>query len=191
MTFSDGWVCRACWLANRPRDEVCYRCKTPRDADESQIEARRKAAEERAARPEPVPDIVVALPAVVFRVYSRVWMRGGIGLGGLLALLVFGGVTDVTWLLLTAGFCGGLVVFGFIAGEVSDGMRDREPWAFVAGMIMSVVATIGSVLAFSVFAPGLVNPNAIRWASAIVFGGAGLAAAAGLVLLYVNRERTA
>lgn len=191
MAFSDGWVCRACWLANRPRDEVCYRCKTPRDADEAQIEARRKAAEERAARPEPVPDIVVALPAVVFRVYSRVWMRGGIGLGGLLALLVFGGVTDVTWLLLTAGFCGGLVVFGFMAGEVSDGMRDREPWAFVAGMIMSVVATIGSVLAFSVFAPGLVNPNAIRWASAIVFGGAGLAAATGLVLLYVNRERTA
>jgi hypothetical protein len=191
MTFSDGWVCRACWLANRPRDAVCYRCKTPRDADEAQIEAQRKAAEERAAKPEAVPDIVVALPAVVFRVYSRVWMRGGIGLGGLLALLIFSGVTDVTWLLLTAGFCGGLIVFGFMAGEVSDGMRDREPWAFVAGVIMSVVAAIGSVLAFSVFAPGLVNPNAIRWASVIVFGGAGLAAAAGLVLLYVNRERAA
>jgi hypothetical protein len=191
MTFSDGWVCRACWLANRPRDAVCYRCKTPRDADEAQIEAQRKAAEERAAKPEAVPDIVVALPAVVFRVYSRVWMRGGIGLGGLLALLIFSGVTDVTWLLLTAGFCGGLIVFGFMAGEVSDGMRDREPWAFVAGVIMSVVAAIGSVLAFSVFAPGLVNPNAIRWASVIVFGGAGVAAAAGLVLLYVNRERAA
>jgi hypothetical protein len=191
MTFSDGWVCRACWLANRPRDAVCYRCKTPRDADEAQIEAQRKAAEERAAKPEAVPDIVVALPAVVFRVYSRVWLRGGIGVGGLLALLIFSGVTDVTWLLLTAGFCGGLIVFGFMAGEVSDGMRDREPWAFVAGVIMSVVATIGSVLAFSVFAPGLVNPNAIRWASVIVFGGAGLAAAAGLVLLYVNRERAA
>jgi hypothetical protein len=88
MTFLDGWVCRACWLANRPRDEVCYRCKTPRHADEAQIEAQRKAAEERAAQPEAVPDIVVALPAVVFRVYARVWMRGGIGLGGLLALLV-------------------------------------------------------------------------------------------------------
>jgi hypothetical protein len=191
MTFLDGWVCRACWLANRPRDEVCYRCKTPRHADEAQIEAQRKAAEERAAQPEAVPDIVVALPALVFRVYARVWMRGGIGLGGLLALLVFSGVTDVTWLLLTAGFCGGLIVFGFMAGEVSDGMRDREPWAFVAGVIMSVVAAIGSVLAFSVFAPGLVNPNAIRWASAITFGGAGLAAAAGLVLLFVNRERAA
>jgi hypothetical protein len=104
---------------------------------------------------------------------------------------VFSGVTDVTWLLLTAGFCGGLIVFGFMAGEVSDGMRDREPWAFVVGVIMSVVAAIGSVLAFSVFAPGLVNPNAIRWASAITFGGAGLAAAAGLVLLFVNRERAA
>jgi hypothetical protein len=189
MTFSDGWVCRACWLSNRPRDVVCYRCKTPRGADDAKIEAQRKAAEERAAQPEVVPDIVVALPAVVFRVYSRVWMRGGIVLGGFLALLVFSGVTDLTWLLLTGGFCVGLIVFGFMAGEVSDGMRDREPWAFVIGMIMSIVAAIGSVLAFSVFAPGLVNPNAIRWGSAIVFGGAALAAAAGLVLLFVNRER--
>src|SRR5918996_1221235 len=123
MTFSDGWVCRACWLANRPRDEVCYRCKTPRGADDAQIEAQRKAAEERAAQPEAVPDVVVALPAVVFRVYARVWIRGG------------------------------LIVFGFMAGEVSDGMRDREPWAFVMGLIMSVVAAIGSVLAFSVFTP--------------------------------------
>jgi hypothetical protein len=189
MTFAGGWVCRSCWLSNRPRDEVCYRCKTPRHADDAEIEARRKAAEEKAAQPEVVPDIVVALPAVIFRVYSRVWMRGGIGVGGLLALLLLAGVTDVTWLLLTLGFAIGLVVFGFVAGEVSDGMRDREPWAFVAGMIMAVVAAIGSVLAFSVFAPGLVNPTAIRWASAIVFGGAALAAGAGLVLLFINRER--
>jgi hypothetical protein len=189
MTFAGGWVCRSCWLSNRPRDEVCYRCKTPRHADDAEIEARRKAAEEKAAQPEVVPDIVVALPAVIFRVYSRVWMRGGIGVGGLLALLLLAGVTDVTWLLLTLGFAIGLVVFGFVAGEVSDGMRDREPWAFVAGMIMAVVAAIGSLLAFSVFAPGLVNPTAIRWASAIVFGGAALAAGAGLVLLFINRER--
>jgi hypothetical protein len=189
MTFSEGWVCRACWLANRPRDEVCYRCKTPRGADEAQITAQRKAAEERAAQPEAVPDLVVAFPAVVFRVYAKAWMRGGIVLGGLLALLLFAGITDVTYLLLTGGLCIGLVVFGFMAGEVSDGMRDREPWAFVIGLIMSVVAAIGSVLAFSVFAPDLVNPTAVRWGSAIVFGGAGLAAVGGLVLLYLNRER--
>jgi hypothetical protein len=26
-----GWVCRACWHANLPRDDRCYRCHTPRD----------------------------------------------------------------------------------------------------------------------------------------------------------------
>ena len=26
-----GWVCRACWRPNGPREERCYRCHTPRD----------------------------------------------------------------------------------------------------------------------------------------------------------------
>ena len=95
MTFADGWTCRACWKSNRPQDEVCYRCKTPRNADEGEIEARRAAAAAAAERPEKVPDIVVALPVVIFRGYSRAWIRGGIGVLGLLALLSFGGVSDV------------------------------------------------------------------------------------------------
>jgi hypothetical protein len=33
-----------------------------------------------------------------------------------------------------------------------------------------------------------VNPTAIRWASLFVFGGAGLAAAGGLVLMFLRRE---
>jgi hypothetical protein len=43
-----------------------------------------------------------------------------------------------------------------------------------------VVAVIGSITAFSVLAPDLVNPNAIRWGSVVVFGGAGVAAMVGL-----------
>jgi hypothetical protein len=136
----------------------------------------------------PVPDLVVALPVVIFRSYGRVWIRGGIGLFGLLALIVFGGVTDVVWLVLTGGFAAGLVLCGFLAGEVSEGMRDRELWAFVVGVVLSVVAVIGSVSAFEIFAPGLVNPNAIRWGSVIVFGGAGVAALGGMVLLVLNRN---
>ena len=58
-------------------------------------------------------------------------------------------------------------------------MRDREVWAFLLGVGISIVATVGSVLAFSIFMPGLVNPTAIRWVSAIVFGGAAVAAIAG------------
>lgn len=106
-------------------------------------------------------------------------------------LLAIGGMTDLTWLPLSGGFAVGLVVLSIVAGEVSEGMRDREVWAFVAGVVMSVVAGIGSVLAFQVFAPDLVNPTAIRSGSVIVFGGAGVAAIAGLVLMYRRRERAA
>jgi hypothetical protein len=188
MTSADAWVCRVCWKLNRPRDESCWKCKTVRGVDEAQAEVRRKAIAARAAQPGPVPDLVVALPVVIFRSYGRVWIRGGIGLFGLLALIVFGGVTDVVWLVLTGGFAAGLVLCGFLAGEVSEGMRDRELWAFVVGVVLSVVAVIGSVSAFEIFAPGLVNPNAIRWGSVIVFGGAGVAALGGLVLLVLNRN---
>jgi hypothetical protein len=189
MTFADGWICKACWKSNRPQDPVCYRCKTPRDADDAAVKAQREAAAAKAERPEAVPDIVVALPVVIFRGYSRVWLRGGMGVMVLLLLLVFGGVTDVGYLLLTGGLGAGLIIFGILAGEVSDAMRNREAWAFAVGIGLSVVAVIGSVLAFSIWAPDLVNPAGIRIGSLVVFGGAGLAAIAGLVMMFVRRER--
>lgn len=188
MTFADGWTCRACWKSNRPQDPVCYRCKTPRDADDAAVEAQRTAAEARKAQPEVVPDIVVALPVVIFRGYSRVWLRGGLGVLALLLLFAFGGVTDIGYLILTGGLGVGLIVVGFLAGEVSEAMREREVWAFAVGIGLSVVAVVGSVLAFEVLAPGLANPTAIRWGSVIVFGGAGVAAIAGLVLIFTRRD---
>lgn len=189
MTFAEGWTCRACWKSNRPQDLACYTCKVPRDADEAAVEAHKAEAAARAQKPEAVPDIVVALPVVIFRGYSRVWLRSGLGVLGLLVAFAFGGVTDIGWLVLTGGLGAGLIVIGFLAGEVSDAMREREVWAFVVGVGLSVVAVVGSVAAFEILAPGLVNPNAIRWGSVIVFGGAGAAAAAGLVLMFVRRER--
>jgi hypothetical protein len=183
-TGTTGWVCKVCWKWNRPEDDPCFRCKSPRGlTDDAAVEIERKRLEAKAAEPEPVPDIVVAVPVWVFRGYARVWLRGGIGLLGLLALMAFGGVTDLIWFALTAGFSAGLVVCGFLAGEVADGMRNRETWAFIVGIVLSVLAVIGSITAFSVFAPGLVNPNAVRWGSLLVFGGAGVAAAGGLVML--------
>jgi hypothetical protein len=191
MTFVDGWTCRACWSSNRQQDAACYRCKTPREADEAEIAERKALAAAKAARPEKVPDIVVALPVVIFRGYSKAWIRGGLGVLGILAFMAFGGVTDLGYLALTGGLGAGLIVVGFVAGEVSEAMRDRELWAFVVGIGLSVVAVIGSVVAFDILAPGLVNPTAIRWASVVVFGGAGLAAAAGLFLLVTRRDAEA
>lgn len=189
MTFADGWICKACWKSNRPKDPVCYRCKTPRHADDATVEALRADVQARAARPEAVPDIVVALPVIIFRGYSKAWLRGGFVVLGSLLLFAFAGVTDVGYLALTAGLGGGLIVSGILSGEVSDAMREREVWAYVAGIVLSVVGAIGSVLAIETLGPGLFSPAAIRWTSLIVFGGAGIAAAAGLALLFVRRER--
>jgi hypothetical protein len=189
MTVGDRWICQVCWKSNHPQAIACWKCKTPRDIDTTEVETQRKVVAAQTQRPEAVPDIVVALPVVIFRGYAKSWLRGGLALLALPVLLGVGGVTDVGYLLLSAGFAAGLIIVGFAAGEVAEGMRDREVWAYILGVVLSVVGAIGSVLAFEAFAGDLVNPIAIRWFSLLVFGGAGLAAGAGLVLLVGRRNR--
>jgi hypothetical protein len=176
----DDWICRVCWKPNRAQDRACYKCRTVRGVTAEQAAEAQKAIEAAKAEPEAVPDWVLALPVAIFRSYGKVWFRAGIGLLGILALEIFAAVTDVDWYILTVGFAAGLMIAGALAGEVSEGMRAREVWAFLVGIGLSVVAVIGSITAFSVLAPDLVNPNAIRWASVVVFGGAGVAATVGL-----------
>lgn len=188
MTVGDRWICQVCWKSNHPQAAACWHCRTSRDLDRDRVEEQRVAVASKKEAPEAIPDIVVALPVVIFRGYAKTWLRGGLAMIALPVILGLGGVTDVTYLLFTGGLAAGLIVFGFLAGEVADGMRDREVWAFLVGVGLAVVGAIGSVLAFEVFVPGLINPTAVRWSSIIVFGGAGLAAAAGLVLMYLRRE---
>jgi len=189
MVFADGWTCQVCWKSNRPQDPVCYRCKSQRGLTQEDAEAQRKAHAALAEKPEVVPDLVVALPVVIFRGYAKAWRRGGLGILGVLALEVFGGTHDVGALLVTSALGFGLVACGFAAGEVIEGMRGREVWAFIFGIGLSIAGVIGSITAFQVLAPGLIHPTAVRWLSLIVFGGAGVAAIAGLVLLFTRRDR--
>ena len=193
MTVGEQWVCKVCWKRNRPRDEVCWRCKAPRGTtDDEEVGRHREVLEAKAAMPEPVPDIVVALPVSVFRGYGKAWVRGGFAMLGLLALLAFSGVDDIVYLALTGGFGVGLIVCGLVAGEVSEGMRNREVWAYVVGIGLSVAGGIGSVYAFNAFGADLISPTAVRWLGLIVFGGAAIAATVGLVMvLRAPRNSTA
>lgn len=188
MTVGDRWICQVCWKSNHPQADECWHCRTTRAIDTDAVEARRVAVSTRREAPEAIPDIVVALPVVIFRGYAKTWLRGGLGLIALPILMGLGGVADLTYLLFSAGIAAGLIVFGFLAGEVADGMRDREAWAFVVGLGLAAVGAIGSVIAFDAVLPGLFNPTAVRWGSILVFGGAGVAAAAGLVLMVLRRE---
>ncbi len=65
----------------------------------------------------------------------------------------------------------------------------RGGLVFVFGIGLSIIGVIGSIAAFQVLAPGLIHPTTVRWGSVIVFGGAGVAAASGLVLLIIRRDR--
>lgn len=68
MTAAIGWVFKVCWKWNRPQDDPCYKCKTARGViDDAEVASHRKALEAKAALPDPVPDIVVAVPVVIFR----------------------------------------------------------------------------------------------------------------------------
>ncbi len=187
MTVSGEWICKACWQKNRARDEVCWRCKAPPDASADEVAQAQQGLEARRERASKVPDAVVAVPVVVFRGYAKAWQRGGLSLFGLLLLFALGGVTDLLWFGLTIGFGLGLFITGLVAAEVAEGMRERELWAYLAGIALSVAGGLGSVLAFSIFAPDLISPTAIRFSSVVVFGGAAVAAVAGLVLLLRNR----
>jgi hypothetical protein len=184
VTAGDQWVCKVCWKLNRPRDDVCWRCKAPRGTtEEDEVSRHREVLEAKAAMPEPVPDIVVALPVSVFRGYGKAWVRGGFAMLGLLALLAFSGVDDIVYLALTGGFGVGLIVCGLVAREVSEGMRNREVWAYLVGIALSVAGGIGSVYAFNAFGADLISPTAVRWLGLIVFGGAAIAATVGLVMV--------
>ena len=91
--------------------------------------------------------------------------------------------TDIGYFILTGSFGASLIICGLLAGEVSEGMRNREIWAYLVGIALSVAGGIGSVFAFNAFGPGLISPTAVRWLGLIVFGGAAIAAGAGLVMV--------
>ena len=70
-------------------------------------------------------------------------------------------------------------------------MRNREVWAFVLGVGLSSWRSSGPSRAFE--SSRLISSirTASGSASLVVFGGAGVAAIAGLVMMYTRRERAA
>ena len=181
MTFVDGWVCQSCWKSNRPRDARCYRCRTPRGADKTEIEAaraRREADERKASR---VPDLVVALPAAVFKWYGRL-LLGSALLFLLLTPLVLGNPdapenTLQIWL----AFVIGALVAALAIRWASGAMRARNPWAFVVGLVVSL-AVIGVNLVAMRFLPGGgAQPIVTRYVTLAIFGFSAVLALVGLL----------
>lgn len=181
MTFVDGWVCQSCWKSNRPRDARCYRCRTPRGADQAEIEAARVRREAEVRRASRVPDLVVALPAEVFKWYGRLLLLSAILflLGTPVVLSNPDAPSEIlpVWI----GFVAIAFVLAFAVRWASNAMRSSNPWAFVVGLVVSLFVIGVNVLAMRILPAGGDQPLWFRYVIITIFGFSAILALVGLL----------
>lgn len=188
---ADGiWLCRACWKTNRATDARCYRCHTPRDADEATIEKSRgmDRAPAAPAGARGIVDVLVAVPAVVFSWFWWLIALGGILFVGVAILAATDGRSRpwiwIAWAVAAVGLF--FVAYGM--RWASRGMRDRNPWAFVTALVLSLAIGGFTVYALTALPPGTGNPNWMRYVMIAVFGSTALLAAIGFLLLPASED---
>jgi len=184
MTNEGAWICRACWKTNRPSDHRCYRCHTPRTADDLPIEGQRAGdrAPSTSAGVGGVLGILVALPAIVFSWFWRLCLLAGVFFLGITVLVALEPRAPPLAWLVSAGFAGGMFLLAFAMRWASRAMRHRNPWAFVIALAFSVGIGGFSLFALSTFPPGTGNPDPMRYATIGVFGFTAIMAVVGLLL---------
>lgn len=189
-----GWICRACWKSNGPRDTRCYRCHTPREeqaaVEAGSLQARTKPGWELIGRLDADLPVLTLVTVLQMRIYSAL----GIGLGVLVFLLglvnggegapeVFGMPANVFIML----FGVITVIAGFLLVFLTGGLRRHARWAYG---VTAVVFTGDSLLRISGFTvptmtggPGFVAWHVSAWVSLVV----GVGAAALLVTSFIRR----
>ena len=188
MPAPNTWICRGCWKPNRLRDERCFMCKLPRDADPALVKEQVAINAARAAVADPVPDILITLPATLFRWYARLLFFLAAVLLILGALIGLGGGEDAN--VMVASIVGGAYLgAGLLFRFLANGMEDRNPWAFlVAFLVAGAAATVTVMQLFVLPTPvdtGL-DPQATAiesWVTLIISASAAACALMGLVLL--------
>ena len=149
--FNDGWVCRACWKPNRPQDDRCYRCKTPRDAQLTVEAGSQKEAIKPGAHLQGRMD--TQLPLVAALVAWPMWLSGVLGIIGaalifLLALLSAGRVDESgTSVGLVLGITAAVVaVVSALWIFISRSVRRHARWAYAIAAIAYLLPTAPTVL---------------------------------------------
>lgn len=162
MTFSDGWVCRACWKPNRAHDSRCYSCKTPRDAEQQEVQQTRTQLAAATEAGEAAPDLLVAVPVAVFATMGWIYRKFALAVLVLGILLGFFGLIPI---LVFVGAIGAVVyyVVGRLYGGIANGMRDRSIFAFLAGAALAGLATVSYVLELFVVGLPPFSPPAPEW----------------------------
>jgi hypothetical protein len=188
----DAWICRACWNRNKVGADRCAVCRTSRYAEDRDVEVQRRALQEAETTvDEVVPDGIVAVPVAVF--LAMVWVQKISAIFVVLFTLLVAPLLPL--FLPFGGLLAGIYwVVGKVYKSVVAGMRDREAWAFLVGMLLTGVIGVGGVFGL-VF--GMLNPDVIAqqpewarslgvtvyiWLNTLVNLGAAACAFAGLVL---------
>jgi hypothetical protein len=189
-----GWVCRACWHPNGPREDRCYRCHTPRDeqlaVEAGSLKAQTEPGYQLRGRLDASLPILAYLTAWPLRVTGALdigigalivivgLLRGDAGLPSLL------GMPANIWLSLFGML---YVLVGFLKIFIATSVRRYARWAYV----VTIVATVGS-LASTVVGPSIPADSGdlatvLWWINTWVTFGIAMGATALLLASFVRR----
>ena len=195
MVSVEGWICRSCWKPNRTGAARCYHCKTERAADEQTVEARRRELADKRAnferRQDSAAGVVGVLPATVFRWYGRLMTLGGVLYLFLVPFVLMDSRDPLLGVAVVGGIGLGAIALGAAMRWASGAMRTANPWGFVVGLVISVVAVLFTFYALSNLPVGTGNPNWMRFVSIGVFSISGILALVGLLYSLRGDQRAA
>ena len=132
-----GWICRACWKSNRPQDDRCYRCKTPREAQLTVEAGALKEQTEPSYKLRERMDADLGLLALLVAI--PMWLSGWLGIIG--GVLVFGlgllGLlaSEATSALILGVTGAGIVLFSALWIFISRSVRRHARWAYAIAAI--------------------------------------------------------
>jgi hypothetical protein len=156
-----GWICRACWKSNRPGDDRCYRCKTPREA---QVEVAPGSLKEQTAPGYTMRgrmDTNLSLLAML--VAWPMWLSGWLGIiGGVLAgiggaLSLIGGDSENALLSVFGGAL--VIVLGAFVIFIARSVRRYARWAYVIAAVGYLLPSAPALLGIVEVPAGVVVPD--------------------------------
>lgn len=156
-----GWVCRACWKSNRPQDDRCYRCKTPR---EEQLTVEAGSLKEQTAPGYALRNRLDAKLGILAAVVAwPTWLTGWLGIIGgvlvfLLALLTL--VTGREVNALVIGITAVVVVLvSWFWIFLANSIRRNARWAYAVAAVVYIVPSAPWLLGIVDVPPGIVLPD--------------------------------
>lgn len=133
-----AWICRACWKSNRPEDERCYRCKTPRE-DQLAVEAgSSKEQTTPGTKLRGRMDAQFGLLAIL--VGLPMWLSAWTLIAGSVLLLIYGVLEllsgDVASALAAVVIAAVIVLVAMLWRFVSRSVRRHARWAYAVAAIL-------------------------------------------------------